>query len=152
MGRRGDRRAVPWDAGTDSGASYSSGGLPTVPPVPLFAIMDTPFTPGEPLGTFTFRLQSVAAVPPAPTLTARAYPNPFNPRVTIDWQAPQGTDVTVTVFDANGRRVREVFQENNAAERGRANWDGRDDAGRARRPPDRTCMWCRPASSAPVAA
>jgi hypothetical protein len=121
----------PWDAGTDSGASYASGDLPTVPPVPLFAIMDTPFTPGEPLGTFTFRLQSVAAVPPAPTLTARAYPNPFNPRVTIDWQAPQGADVTVTVFDANGRRVREVFQENNAAERGRATWDGRDDAGRA---------------------
>ena len=39
--------------------------------------------------------------------------------------------MTVTVFDANGRRVREVFQENNAAERGRATWDGRDDAGRA---------------------
>jgi hypothetical protein len=121
----------PWDAGTDSGPSYASADQPTVPPVPLFAINSAPFTPGEPIGTFTFRLESVAAVPPAPVLTASAYPNPFNPRVTIAWRAPAGSSVRVTVFDAFGRRVRELYDQDGAPERGTAEWDGRDELGRA---------------------
>jgi hypothetical protein len=121
----------PWDAGTDSGPTYASADLPTVPHVPVFAIAGAPFAPGEPLGTFTFRLQSVAAVPPATVLTARAYPNPFNPRVTIAWRAPAGADVRVAVHDAAGRRVRELWRGPAAADEGRSVWDGRDDEGRA---------------------
>jgi hypothetical protein len=120
----------PWDAGTDSGVTYTSSDLPTVPHVPLYAITGAPFTPGAPIGTFTFRLQSVAAVPPAVMLSARAYPNPFNPQVTIAWEAPAGIDVGVTVYDAAGRRVREVWRGPVAADEGRATWDGRDDTGR----------------------
>lgn len=121
----------PWDAGTDSGVSYGSPDLPTVPPVPLYAINSAPFSPGEPIGTFTFRLESVANVPAAPELASSAYPNPFNPRVTIAWRAPAGQDVRVTVFDAFGRRVREVYRETGAPERGKAEWDGRDELGRS---------------------
>lgn len=121
----------PWDAGTDSGATYTAGDQPTVPPVPLFAITSAPFTPGEPIGTFTFRLQSVATVPPLPTLTANAWPNPFNPRVNISWKAVAGQSVRVTVFDAFGRRVRELYHQDSAPERGRTEWDGRDETGRA---------------------
>ncbi len=120
----------PYDAGTDSGASYASPDQPTTPPVPVFAIAGAPFSPGVPLGTFTFRLQSVAAVPPAPTLTARAWPNPFNPRTTIAWQAPAGQDVRVAVFDARGRLVRELARNAAADGMGSAIWDGRDDVGR----------------------
>jgi hypothetical protein len=121
----------PWDAGTDSGVTYSSGDQPTVPPVTVFAINGAPFTPAEPLGTFTFRLEGVATVPPAVTLSVRAYPNPFNPRVTIAWRAPQGEPVRVTVLDAAGRLVREVWQGEAGANEGQAVWDGRDEAGRA---------------------
>ena len=121
----------PWDAGTDSGATYTSGDQPTVPPVPLFAITSAPFTPGEPIGTLTFRLESVAAVPPLPTLTASAWPNPFNPRVNIAWKAVAGQSVRVTVFDAFGRRVRELYHQDNAPERGRTEWDGRDETSRS---------------------
>jgi len=121
----------PWDTGTDSGVTYASGDLPTVPHVPVFAMNGAPFTPAEPLGTFTFRLEGVAAVPPVATLSARAFPNPFNPRVTIAWTAPQGAPVRVMVLDAAGRLVREVWQGEAAANEGQAEWDGRDETGRA---------------------
>ncbi|MBK8164926.1 MAG: spondin domain-containing protein [bacterium] len=121
----------PWDAGTDSGATYTAGDQPTVPPVPLFAINSAPFTPGEPIGTFTFRLEAVASVPQAAVLTSSAYPNPFNPRVTIAWRAPVGSHVRVTIYDAFGRRVREIYDQDGAPERGKAEWDGRDELGRA---------------------
>lgn len=121
----------PWDAGTDSGVTYTSGDLPTVPNVPVFAINGAPFAPGEPLGTFTFRLEGAAAVPPVAALSARAYPNPFNPRVTIAWKARQGTSVRVTVLDAAGRLVRGLWQGDAAADEGKIDWDGRDEAGRA---------------------
>lgn len=121
----------PWDAGTDSGPTYTSPDQPTMPPVPLFAINSAPFAPGEPIGTFTFRLESVASVPPVSVLTSSAYPNPFNPRVTIAWRAPAGSSVRVTVFDAFGRRVRELYDQDGAPERGTAEWDGRDELGRA---------------------
>lgn len=120
----------PWDAGTDSGANYTSGDQPTTPHVPVFAIAGAPFTPGAPLGTFTFRLEEVAAVPPATTLSARAYPNPFNPRVTIAWRAPQGAPLRVSVHDAAGRLVREVWRGEAAADEGQSVWDGRDETGR----------------------
>lgn len=45
----------PYDAGTDSGPSYTSSNQPTVPHVPIFAITGAPFSPGVPLGTFTFQ-------------------------------------------------------------------------------------------------
>ncbi len=121
----------PWDSGTDSGVTYSSSDQPTVPPVTVFAINGAPFTPAEPLGTFTFRLEGVATVPPAVALSTRAFPNPFNRRVTIAWRAPQGAPVRVTVLDAAGRLVREVWEGDAAASEGHAEWDGRDETGRA---------------------
>lgn len=121
----------PYDAGTDSGISYGSPDQPTTPHVPVFAIAGPPFTPGAPIGTFTFRLESVAAVPPTRSLTARAWPNPFNPQATIAWQAPTGQPVRVAVYDAQGRLVRDLWRSGAAGGDGRATWDGRDDHGRA---------------------
>ncbi|MEM1205074.1 MAG: spondin domain-containing protein [Acidobacteriota bacterium] len=43
-----------YDAGTDSGASYTSPDVPTIPPVPIFEITQAPFPGGTSLGTFTF--------------------------------------------------------------------------------------------------
>lgn len=43
-----------YDAGTDSGISFQSGDLPTVPPDPIAEITGHPFVGGTSLGTFTF--------------------------------------------------------------------------------------------------
>lgn len=52
---------VPWDAGTDSGSTFSSDDRVTSPPQPVSRIVSAPLSPGgrvTPLGTFTFtRLQ-----------------------------------------------------------------------------------------------
>jgi Spondin_N len=52
---------VPWDAGTDNGATFSSPDLPAVPHLPIARIVSAPLSPlgrVTPLGTFTFtRLQ-----------------------------------------------------------------------------------------------
>jgi hypothetical protein len=49
---------IPWDAGTDSGDTFTSPDLPTSPRVPIFRILTPPLGTGgsaAPLGTFTFR-------------------------------------------------------------------------------------------------
>ena len=120
----------PRDAGTDSGASYTSGDLPTAPPVPIASIGGAPFTPGVPVGTFAFTRLAVAAVPTAADLSVRAWPNPFNPRTTIAWELPADGPVRVEVFDLAGRRVRVLRDGPAPAGAGRTAWDGRDGAGR----------------------
>jgi len=55
----GERRVdlVPWDAGTDSGRTFTSPDLVTTPAVPVSRIVTAPLSPGgqvTPLGTFTF--------------------------------------------------------------------------------------------------
>ena len=47
---------IPWDAGTDSGATFTSPDLPTTPSVPIARLLTAPLSPGgrvTPLGTFT---------------------------------------------------------------------------------------------------
>ncbi|MBA4377294.1 MAG: hypothetical protein C0395_01320 [Gemmatimonas sp.] len=68
------------------------------------------------------------AVPAAPRLAA--YPNPFNPRTTVRWEAAAAGLRALEVFDARGRRVRTLAGGGGDAARGEAVWDGRDDAGR----------------------
>lgn len=47
----------PYDAGTDSGATYSAPNQPTIPPEPIANIKDVfPFNGTPPLGTMTFTL------------------------------------------------------------------------------------------------
>ena len=43
-----------YDAGTDSGVTYSSANLATEPPVTIARIQMSPFDVSEALGTFTF--------------------------------------------------------------------------------------------------
>ena len=48
---------VPWDAGTDSGATFTSADSVTIPPRPVSRIITAPLSPAgrvTPLGTFTF--------------------------------------------------------------------------------------------------
>jgi len=55
-----DVEGDPWDAGTDSGQSYSSPNQATVPPVPIFNLSNhSPFAGTPALGSFVFELLSL---------------------------------------------------------------------------------------------
>lgn len=95
-----------FDAGTDSGPNYTSPDQPTVPPVPVSAINAGPFTPGVPVGKFSFILQSpVADVPRTRQGGLSVHPNPFNPGTTIRFDLDGESSVIFEVFDVRGRRV-----------------------------------------------
>ncbi len=64
-------------------------------------------------------------------LSARAYPNPFNPRVTVAYAMPRAGRLVVRILDARGRPVRNLLDRDVPAGTGEIAWDGRDDAGRA---------------------
>ena len=57
------------------------------------------------------------------------YPNPFNPGTRIEYAAPQEANVTLTIFDLIGRRVRTLVS--GTVQRGLhlTEWNGKDDGG-----------------------
>jgi hypothetical protein len=59
-----------------------------------------------------------------------AHPNPFNPRVSVDWTLPRPGHLTVKVFDVRGALVRTLHDAVVTATVGRLVWDGRDDGER----------------------
>ncbi len=73
-----------------------------------------------------------AAAPPAATpLVMKAWPNPFNPRVTVSCELDGPQDLHLAVFDARGRLVRRLLDGPQPAGTVRAVWDGRDERGAA---------------------
>ncbi|MCK5407640.1 MAG: T9SS type A sorting domain-containing protein, partial [Candidatus Krumholzibacteria bacterium] len=59
-------------------------------------------------------------------------PNPFNPHTKISFTIGDAASVELAVYDSRGRRVRILLEEQLLAEGPhRADWNGRDDAGRA---------------------
>ncbi len=71
-----------------------------------------------------------AGTPAARRAAVAAHPNPFNPSTTIAWEVTRPGRVTVRVFDARGRLVRRLLDEDSPAVSGTVVWDGRDDGGR----------------------
>ncbi len=60
-----------------------------------------------------------------------AYPNPFNPAVTIQYQIPAGSDATLEIIDLQGKRVR-IFDSAHILNQDHSiYWDGRGDQGKA---------------------
>jgi len=37
------------------------------------------------------------------------YPNPFNPETTISYGLPESSEVSITIFDSNGRKITDLF-------------------------------------------
>ncbi len=57
------------------------------------------------------------------------WPNPANPRVTIVYRAPQGTEVAARIVDLRGRLVRTLQAVRGTGASQQLVWDGRADAG-----------------------
>lgn len=70
-----------------------------------------------------------------PTVTSFAlvqnYPNPFNPNTTINYEIASDCHVSLRIYDVTGKLIKVL--EDRYRERGRhtAEWDGRDNVGRA---------------------
>ncbi|MEP0548847.1 MAG: spondin domain-containing protein [Rhodothermales bacterium] len=98
-----------YDAGTDSGPTYTSPNQDTDPPEPITRIVDAPFATNGTVGTFTFTLLNVTGSEDAAPATAFALaaptPNPAVTRTTLRLQLGTAQPVRVEVFDLLGRRV-----------------------------------------------
>jgi len=57
------------------------------------------------------------------------YPNPFNPTTTIQYDIPQSGEVTIAIYDIQGRLVRSLGSVNQQAGTHTVVWDARNDRG-----------------------
>ena len=73
---------------------------------------------------------SVDDVIPEEFSISNAYPNPFNPTVSIDFLIPEKTDVNIQVFDLLGRNVFTHQQEFANPGKYRFQWNARDNSGK----------------------
>jgi hypothetical protein len=65
----------------------------------------------------------------APVVGVSAFPNPLQEETVIRFAAPAAGNVSVDVFDVQGRRVRRVLEGPVAVGAQQAAWDGRDESG-----------------------
>lgn len=80
------------------------------------------------------RLERLAGPPPLPASLrpelSPARPNPFNPRTSLTFRAPAGTQTVCRVMDLRGRLVATLFRGTATGAWQQVDWDGRTDAGR----------------------
>ncbi len=69
------------------------------------------------------------ATPTAPAILLGAAPNPFNPATEIRFELPAAAPVTLDIFDARGRLVRRLVDEDLPAGLHRPMWRGVDQRG-----------------------
>ena len=66
---------------------------------------------------------------PQPLTITGVYPNPFNPSTTITFSMEMSESVTLSVYDINGRKVRELVKGSYSPGIHRSVWDGKDENG-----------------------
>ena len=78
-----------------------------------------------------FGFVTAAPAPDATPLTRllRNYPNPFNPKTTIEFSLDRDAQASIRVFDVRGRMVRTLVDSYLSAGRRSVTWDGLDDSG-----------------------
>ena len=62
-------------------------------------------------------------------IRVRAFPNPFNPHVNIEFEIPRAARLTLTVHDVSGRPVRTLADRTYQSGTHAEVWNGRDDNG-----------------------
>ncbi|MCB0293321.1 MAG: T9SS type A sorting domain-containing protein, partial [Calditrichaeota bacterium] len=66
------------------------------------------------------------AVLPAEYALLPNYPNPFNPSTTIQYDLPQASEITLTIYNMLGQQVRVLVQQSQPVGRHSSVWDGLD--------------------------
>ncbi|MFQ5864944.1 MAG: FlgD immunoglobulin-like domain containing protein [bacterium] len=59
------------------------------------------------------------------------FPNPFNPQTTIRYRLSQDSDISLRIYDVNGREVLQLYRGRQKAGEYSATWDGTDAKGRS---------------------
>lgn len=72
---------------------------------------------------------SVGDLMPEEFSISKAYPNPFNPTVNIDFSIPEESDINIQIFDLLGRNVFNHEQNFNTGGNYRFQWHGLNDSG-----------------------
>src|SRR5262245_3180424 len=133
----GEKTVTLWlyDAGTDGGPTYTSPNLDTSPQDPIALHTTLPGYNGVQMGTFTFTRTDVVGVgpeTPASTISfARPSPNPAFRSVSLCFSLPRAAVAHLAIYDATGRRVRQLASGMQPAGERALTWDLRDEAGRA---------------------
>ncbi len=106
-----------------------------------YSYIDNAVNPGN---TYTYRLSDVnvsgavnvlasvsVKVESIPTTTQLypAYPNPFNPATTIQYELAKDGYVSIVVFDVLGKQVQKLFAGRQSAGSYQLQWNGQDDCG-----------------------
>jgi hypothetical protein len=77
----------------------------------------------------------LAGIDPVTAVSSRAFPNPCNPRTTIELQLPAGAVAgavaDLAIYDIRGQLVRRLAGGAVANDRVAVTWDGNDDSGRS---------------------
>jgi hypothetical protein len=82
------------------------------------------------IDTVTAVNDDAGALPKATTIAA-IYPNPFNPRTTIEFELAETGAIELAIYDVGGRLVRVLDSGSRSAGRYQATWGGQDNDGRA---------------------
>ena len=111
-------------------------GFPANDGAPLFLGVRTEGIYFDNIGIYNvYTISGVETVDGAPAGTRaairKAYPNPFNPRTTLEFTVPKRGPVAVRIFDLQGRQVASLVNDTMNGGVYRVHWNGQDDAGRS---------------------
>ncbi|RKX28051.1 MAG: hypothetical protein DRP71_17755, partial [Verrucomicrobia bacterium] len=69
-------------------------------------------------------------IPAAGFTVGAAYPNPFNPSISVRLYIPRSSELELAVYDVQGRKIRSLYTGGISSGWHTLVWDGQDDAGR----------------------
>jgi hypothetical protein len=81
------------------------------------------------VGVVITGIEDVNSAVPAEFALHQNYPNPFNPETKITFDLPVRTDLTITIFNTLGQKVRTLFSDAKPAGSHTLLWDGSNDQG-----------------------
>ena len=63
-------------------------------------------------------------------ITMYNYPNPFNPETIISFSIPKDSEVSLSIYNIKGQRVKQLISDQLSADQHSVVWDGRDNLGK----------------------
>jgi len=91
-----------------------------------------PCDASDPGTSYLLPLEPVASRVPESPYASQSYPNPFNPRTTIEYGVSEpGTRVRIVIYDIVGRAVKLLVDKPHPSGRFSVSWDGRNENGAA---------------------